>query len=82
MPYAYILINNKPVEVEAFNDEPDMNNNVHRVSLKFDCELFTHENPKRKIIYLPVNVHYCYEVVNQMKFDLKISDVSIKYKKF
>jgi hypothetical protein len=71
----------KSVEVEALTDEPDKSGNIHRIGLKFDCELFTNGNPKRNTIYLPVNIEYCYEVINQMKFELKISDVSIEYKK-
>lgn len=71
----------KSVEVEALTDEPDKNGDLQRMSLKFDCEQFTNENPKKHTIYLPVNIQYCSEIINQRKFDLKISDVSIKYKK-
>lgn len=70
----------KSVEVEALTDVPDKNNSLYRISLKFDCEPFTNKNPKKNTIYLPVNIEYCWEEINQMKFDLKISDLSIKYK--
>jgi len=68
----------KKVEVEAFTDKPDKMGNLHRISLRFECEPYTHKSPKRNTIYLPVNIDYCYEEVNHMKFDLKISEVSIK----
>jgi hypothetical protein len=71
----------KSVEVEALTDEPDKNGSLQRMSLKFDCELFTNEKPKKNTIYLPVNIEYYSEVTNQWSFDLKISDVSIEYKK-
>jgi hypothetical protein len=68
----------KSVEVEAFNDQPDKNNDLHKINLRFDCELFTHKKPKMNTIYLPVNIYYSYQIINKMQFDLKISDVSIK----
>lgn len=68
----------KSVEIEAFNNEADMNNYLYKFNLKYDCELYTHKKPKMNTVYLPVNIHYIYQVVNYSKFELNISDVSIK----
>ena len=70
------------VEVEAVSREPDRNKYLYEFSTKFDCELFTHKKPKMNTIYLPKNVHYNYQLVDNFQFDIKISDLSIKYKKF
>lgn len=70
------------VEIDAFNDEPDANNDLTKFSIKYDCELFTQSKPKMNTIYLPNNVYYRLQLINKTQFDLKISDISIKGQKF
>ena len=65
----------KSVEVEAFNDDP--NGNLHKLSLKYNCELYNHKKPKKRTIYLPNDIHYIYQIINGSQYDLVISDVSI-----
>lgn len=68
----------KSVEIEAFNNEPNINNSLYKFSLWYDCELYTHKKPKMNTIYLPVNIRYTYQVVDISTFDLTLSDISIK----
>ena len=68
----------KSVEIEAFNNEPDINNYFYKFSLRYDCELYTTKKPKMNTIYLPVNIHYIFQVVNISMVDLTLSDISIK----
>jgi hypothetical protein len=68
----------KSVQIEAFNNEPDINNYLYKFSLMYDCELYTHKKPKMNTIYLPVNVHYIYQVVNFSRVEINISDVSVQ----
>jgi hypothetical protein len=68
----------KSVEIEAFNNEPNVYNRLHRFSLQYDCELYSHKKPKMKTIYLPVNVQYTFQTINTSTFNLKISNISIK----
>jgi hypothetical protein len=68
----------KSAEIEALNKEPDKDNNIYKFSIKYDCEIYTHKKPKMNTVYLPVNMHYIFEIVNNSMVDLNISDVSIK----
>jgi hypothetical protein len=65
----------KSVGVEAFNDDP--NGNLHKFSLKYNCELYTHKKPKKDTIYLPDNIQYNYQIINGTQWNLVISNISI-----
>lgn len=71
----------KTVEIEAFNSQADKGNNLYKYSIKYDCEPYTHKKPKMNTIYLPVKIFYSFQIIDKLKFDLKISDVSINTKK-
>lgn len=68
----------KHVEVDALNDQSDNKYYGNKFNLTFDCELFKNSNSKLKTIYLPVNIHYTTQPINNNKVDIRITNISIK----
>lgn len=66
------------VEVDALNNQSDNKYFGSKINLTFDCEVFNHSNSKMKTIYLPVNIHYTTQQINNNNVDFKITNISIK----
>lgn len=71
----------KNVEIDAYNDEPvqpPLNNYQYRFNLKYDCELYTNQKPKRPTIYFPTNINYSFRTIDYRTIDLRLSNLKIK----
>ena len=55
---------------------------INKFSIKCDCEIFTHKKPMMNTVLIPVNLHYNAQMVDGSHVDIKLSDISIKYKKW
>jgi hypothetical protein len=66
------------VEADAYNDKSGKDHYSFKFNLKFDCKLFTQKNPKMNTIYLPENIQFTYQVIDKLKFDYYMSEVTIK----
>lgn len=69
------------VNVEAVTKEPG-SSNLYKFSTLFECGLYTHKKPAMNTIYIPENVYYSYQMADNLQFDIMMSDVSVKYRKF
>lgn len=70
------------VEFEAVNTNLNKNMIINKFSIKCDCEIFTHKKPMMNTVLIPVNLHYNAQMVDGSHVDIKLSDISIKYKKW
>jgi hypothetical protein len=65
----------KFVKVEALKDDP--NGNSERLTLNYNCEVYTNKIQKKETIYLPNNIKYIYKRLRNEQCDLIISDISL-----
>lgn len=68
----------KHVEIDALNNQPDNKYHGDKFTLTFDCEVFKPSSSKMKTIYLPVNIKYTAQQINNNNVDFKITNISIK----
>lgn len=70
------------IDFEAVNTDRNKNMMINKFSISCDCEIFTHKKPMMNTVMIPINIHYNAQMANGSQVDIKLSDISIKYKKW
>ncbi|MDP3003597.1 MAG: hypothetical protein Q8N38_10770 [Bacteroidales bacterium] len=68
------------VEFEAVNTDSDKDKYLSKVNIICDCELYTNKKPPRPTVLLPVNINYKAQMFDGSQMEIKLSNISIKYK--